>query len=315
MEALKDRKSGWDLLNYFPQRIADSLKPWFDRAGLEEVRLRVGQPVQLCYHDAERLVLCAGGTRFVTEADCQQIYEAICFHSVYAWERELEQGFLTLPGGYRVGMAGRAVTQEGCIRRVDGPTFFNFRIARECVGCADRLMPYLFDGAGIPLSTLILSPPGCGKTTLLRDVARKFSLMPKLRVAVVDERSEIAGCRDGTPQNELGPRCDVLDACPKEQGMMWMVRVMSPDVLLCDELGTQGDFAAVSAAVNCGIAVIASAHARTVAQMLSRWRAALPGTAPPFERYALLGRSRGVGTLEQVSDGSGNTLFGGENIA
>lgn len=315
MEALKDCKSGGGLLSYFPKRIADSLEPWFDRPGLEEVRFRVGQPVQLCYHNAEQLVLCTTGTRFITDADCQQIYEAICFHSVYAWERELEQGFLTLPGGYRVGMAGRAVTQEGSIRRVDGPTFFNFRIARECVGCADPLMSYLFDDSGSPLSALILSPPGCGKTTLLRDVARKLSLMPKFRVSVVDERSEIAGCREGRPQNELGPRCDVLDACPKEQGMMWMIRVMSPDVLLCDELGAPGDFAAVSAAAHCGISVIASAHARTVDQILSRWQAALPGTALPFERYVLLGRSRGVGTLEQVSDGNGNTLFGGENIA
>lgn len=315
MEALKNRKCSCDLRSYFPKRIADSLEPWFDCPGLEEVRLRVGQPVQLYYHNAERLVTCSSGTRFVTEADCRQIYESICFHSVYAWERELEQGFLTLPGGFRVGMAGRAVTQDGCIRRVDCPTFFNFRIARECVGCADRLIPFLFDDAGSPLPMLILSPPGCGKTTMLRDIARKLSQMPNTRVAVVDERSEIAGCREGMPQNELGPRCDVLDACPKEQGMMWMIRVMSPDVLICDELGTTGDFAAVSAAIHCGICVIASAHARTVKQMLARWQAALPGTASPFDRYALLGRSRGVGTLEQVSDGNGNTLYGGEDLA
>ena len=174
------------------------------------------------------------------------ILETCSRHSLYAYEREISQGFLTICGGHRVGIAGKAVVEDGHVRTVRDLSSLNIRVAHEVKGCAKNVLPYLMDGETF-LDTLLISPPGAGKTTLLRDLIRELSCGGTWgagkNVSVVDERSEIAACFGGVAQCDLGPRTDVMDGCPKSEGMLMMLRSMAPQVLAVDEITAPEDIA------------------------------------------------------------------------
>lgn len=192
------------------------------------------------------------------------ILNQICHDSVYAYEDELKQGFLTVAGGHRVGIAGQAVVEEdGHVRTLKHVSAMNIRIAHEIKGAADKVLPSLYE-AGRLCNTLIISPPGCGKTTLLRDIIRQVSdgnaYGGGKTVGVVDERSEIAGSYMGVPQNDVGIRTDVLDSCPKVYGMMMLIRSMAPEVVAIDELGSMEDVEAMRRASACGCGLLATVH-------------------------------------------------------
>ena len=197
----------------------------------------------------------------VTPADIREMTEFISGYSMYACEDELRNGFITLKGGHRVGIAGEVVTENGKIKTMKNISSFNIRISRERKGCADRLVQYA-DG-----NLLIISPPRAGKTTLLRDLLRQISRKPMENVGIVDERSEIAACYRGRPENDVGERTDVLDCCPKPEGMLMLLRSMSPTVIGVDELGKKEDIDAVLRVVNCGVRVIATVHGENLEEI------------------------------------------------
>ncbi|SIS63260.1 stage III sporulation protein AA [Alicyclobacillus vulcanalis] len=292
---------------------------------LEEIRLRAGQPLELGLRqrsaflaESGELTSSASHARRISAGELAQVLQRLTQFSRYAVEEEMRHGYVTLPGGHRVGIAGRAVVEAGRVRAFRHVTSLNVRISRDHPSAAKALLPFLYDHASRrPLSALVVSPPQCGKTTLVRDVARRFSHgdhapgYQGLKVAVIDERSEIAGSVDGVPQFDLGPRADVLDGCPKAEGMMMAIRSLSPHVVVTDEIGRAEDAVAVLEATLAGVAVVATAHAAS----LDAWRRR-PGMEPlfsarAFDRYIVLSRRRGPGTVEAVLDADGRPLARG----
>ena len=314
-EAVPIRNWKSDLMPYLPPHVRQMLEGVSPHAPLEEIRIRAQKPLQLCFSGYERLLYLPGGRAAVTADECQAMLHRLCEQSLYCWETELGNGFLTLPGGYRVGLSGAMLLSGDGQRRLTEATAFNIRIARQIIGAAENLLPLLLLPDKSVASTLIVSAPGCGKTTLLRDIARSASYgingAKPSRVAVVDTRYELAGCTHGVAQMDLGPRTDVLSGVPRANAMRMLVANMAPEVLITDELSVVEDVLAVWEAAHSGVQVVASAHAGSLRSLLCResMRAALNDGL--FTRIVLLSRSRGVGTVEQVLDANLQSVEGG----
>lgn len=255
----------------------------------EEIRVRVNEYLAIHTRDG-RWYLKDGkpvrqpesGCIRITAEDIEQICAFMSRYSLYAYEEEIRQGFLTVEGGHRIGVCGKVSCESGKIRRIAPISYLNIRIAAQKIDCAMPVLPQLMED-GMFCDTVLLSAPGAGKTTLLRDLVRLLSNgtleYPASKVALVDERSEIAGCRRGVPQNEIGRNTDVLDACPKTEGMMLMIRSMSPQILAVDEIGRKEDLDALRYASFCGLRLLTSVHAGSFAELSDKpfWKDILSG--------------------------------------
>lgn len=263
-------------LAVMPSRIASAVKTMASFETLEEIRLRVSKPPQLIGSDRETMIEIHPFTR----KEATETLERLCHYSVYAWEEELRKGFVMLEGGARVGVCGHPMVEKGKIIRLTNVTCFNMRIAREVKGCAEVAMPFLAS-EGKPYSALIAAPPGGGKTTILRDIARCFSSgigTPPVTVGVADERNELSGCVDGVPSFDLGLRTDIMESAPKTESISMLVRSMNPSLIITDELGGNEDVATVRDAARCGVAIIAGVHANSMEELIAR-----PTIAPLIE--------------------------------
>lgn len=289
----------------------------------QEIRLRVNQPVCIC---------CTGGVYFLnrngrpscrpepdgmraTREDIDETFRGICSYSVYSHQNEIKNGFITLSGGHRVGLCGTAVTTAGSVGGLRDISSVNIRIARQVYGCASAVLQAV--GKSLWEGVLIAGAPSSGKTTILRDMARQISsgMCGNVRkVAVVDERGELAGTYRGIPQNDLGPCCDVLDGYPKGEGILQAIRSLSPEFIICDELGGLADVEAAAQGLNAGVGMISSVHAGSVRELLRRQQAVSLLRTGAFGYIVLLegcrepGRVAGVYKAgELLAQGFGNS--------
>ncbi len=303
-----------DLLPYFPAALRDRLiqLPEEQWACLEEIRLRANQPL-LCrtakheffYAESSGWVERMNQTVLrVTEREIAEVMGAFSAHSRYAFEEQIRSGFVTLPGGHRVGLSGQVICEMEKVKRMQHISGLVLRVARQCRGCADALLPFCFSPEGNLRSLLVISPPRCGKTTLLRDICRQLSngsaYAPGRQITVVDERSELAGCYLGVPQLDVGCRTDVLDGCPKGEGIIMALRALSPAAVVTDEISRPEDIRQLMACSFSGVSVITSIHAADYREAQQR-----PGIREllaenVFDCCIVLSRRRGPGTVEEI---------------
>lgn len=264
-------KTKHELETFLPKEICTFLETLkIESNHLQEIRMNIGQPLifkvngQEVIPDEKGYVTNVMNRAFlVTEEILRNTFEFICRHSVYAYEEEIRQGFLTIEGGHRVGLAGQAVLEGNQIKNLKYISGLNIRLASQRKGCAQKVIDFIIQEGNI-YNTLIISPPCCGKTTLLRDCIRMLSNglegQEGVRVGVVDERGELGACFHGVPQNDLGARTDILDRIPKTEGILMLIRSMAPRVIAVDEIGSAGDMEALKNACLSGCSIIATIH-------------------------------------------------------
>ena len=233
---------------------------------IEEIRLRSSKPLALKIGQDIQME-----DYIVSQEEVLQAFEKICESSIYSYRKQICDGYITIKGGNRVGIVGSAVVDNGQVININYISSLNFRIASQRIGCSNQVIEDLINTANNSVyNTLIVSPPGCGKTTLLRDIVRNISNGIKVlgftgkNVGVVDERGEIAAMYKGVPQNDIGIRTDVIDNMPKPEAMRILVRSMAPDVIACDEIGSKEDVSAIDYAMCSGVKGIFTAHGKDI---------------------------------------------------
>lgn len=313
-----------ELLQIFSRHLREILEEEMtDWESVQEIRIRSGKPLIITLGNREYIAGEGGrlvpGESFsreqrgfvVSQKELEETMECAVRYSLYAFEDEIRQGFLTVAGGHRIGVAGRVVAEQGRVRTIKPITCLNIRVAHEVKGCGKSALPFLIDrDRGELYPTLLISPPCCGKTTLLRDIVRSISdgcgYMPGKTVGIVDERSEIAASFQGIAQNDIGMRSDVLDNCPKAEGMMMLIRSMAPQVVAVDEIGGREDLEALHYAVSCGCSLIATVHGTSFEDVSGKPVLGRMLKEGMFQRIVILSNRKGPGTIERILDGEGN---------
>lgn len=291
-----------DLFEILPKTIRSKLEQVDNLQQLEEIRVKVNKPLFIHIGSKEEI-----WDYIATPDDLKYIMQRISNYSIYAFEDEIRQGYITIKGGHRVGLCGICVIENNNIKTIKDISSINIRACKEIIGCADKVMPYIVNNDSV-YNTIIISPPKCGKTTLLRDISRQISQGYKNKdfhgrnVSIIDERSEIAGSFKGIPQMDVGIRSDVLDNCPKSEGIMMAIRSMSPDVIVCDEIGTQKDMESILMALNSGISLITTIHGFGIEDLYKRLVFKDIMENYVFTRGIVLSNKKGIGTIESIYD-------------
>ena len=266
----------FNLFKYFSYDVKQILDKYFsendnnDYLTLEEIRLRSGRPVIIKLYNDEKVL-----NHIVTMDDMIETLANICENSIYSYQNQICNGFITVRGGHRVGLSGNVIIENNKIININYISSLNFRIARQIKGCSNKALRYIIDIENKNIyNTIIVSPPGAGKTTLLRDAVRKISngidsiAFNGLNIGMIDERGELAAMYKGIAQNDVGMRTDVLSNVPKGIGMKMLIRSMAPKVIVADEIGSEEDVEAINQAVCSGIKGIFTAHGASIEDLM-----------------------------------------------
>ena len=250
-----------DVLDYLAENIKNEIKKYMSNIqNIEEIRLRTNKPIILKNSNGNNLLI-----HLVSKEELLETFQKVCEQSIYSYQKQICEGFITIKGGHRVGITGSCVIDNGKIININYISSLNFRIAREKKDVSNKILKYILNENDVN-NTLIISKPGCGKTTILRDLVRKIST--KKTCGIVDERGEIAAMYKGEPQNDIGILSDVMDNCTKSDGMKMLIRSMSPEVIVCDEIGNKQDIEAINYAMCSGVKGIFTAHGNNLEEIM-----------------------------------------------
>ena len=270
---------------------------------INEIRLRKGQALcavvkgkNFYIGNSAFLLKTPERAHICTDSEVEQCFLGITRHSVYAYEDQISEGYISLPDGNRAGISGAFSFADGQYR-LNSIYSICIRIAHEHFGCADTVFPYIYNG-GVK-SALIVSPPGGGKTSLLREIARNLSVLGK-RVSIADERGELAGLHNGKPSMDVGANTDVIGGCSKEDGIIMACRSLCPDVVVFDEIGSVKEAIAVRNALNCGVAVIMSVHAQSLEEAFLRKQITPLIASGVLDIAVLLDRADNPGSIKRI---------------
>ena len=280
-----------------------------------EIRIRNKQPIIIYKEGGECFIKSSGQYTLdrkkaviANDEDIKNTLEMMSNYSMYAFEEELRQGYITIEGGHRVGIVGKVIVENNTIKSIRYVGAMNIRLAHEIIGAANKIMPYIYKDNTSIYHTLLVSPPKCGKTTILRDLIRQISegstLKQGLTVGVVDERSEIGGSYMGVPQNNIGPRTDLLDGCSKVDGMLMLLRSMSPQVIAVDEIGKKEDLYAIEEVLNAGVKIVSTVHGSNLDDIMKKPVLKEMIEKEFFQRIICISFRKGPGTIEKILDGS-----------
>ncbi len=301
-------KKGEEYLEYLPPEVRTAFLslPGMIREKVSEIRIKNDGFTAVTWDKVSYLQ--SGGALSdlsknaicVDSADFKRMIDRMCESSVYAAQNELCAGFITLYGGHRIGVCGKTAVKNGKIIALSDISGVNIRISREVFGAADKILDCITNGTDLH-NTLVLSPPAYGKTTILRDAARSLGGgRYNFKVGVVDERGEIAASYKGKASNDIGALTDVYANCPKAEGMKMLLRGMSPDIIITDEIGTKDDEEAARTTINAGVKLLCSAHAYDLDDLKRRDILSSLLDANMFERIIVLSRRKGAGTIEKI---------------
>lgn len=270
-----------DILRYFPDKIRVVLENEINNnLVIEEIRIRNSKPIILKLNNSEKII-----NYIVQTEDVLNVLQSICENSIYSYQNQICEGFITIKGGHRIGITGSAVIENNQVKNLNYISNLNFRIARQIIGCSNNIIKEIINKEENTIyNTLIVSPPGAGKTTLLRDIIRNLSNgteeLTGKNIGVVDERGEIAAMYKGIPQNDLGIRTDIIENIKKSIGMKMLIRSMAPEIIVADEIGSKEDVQEINYAVCSGIKGIFTAHGNSLEDLKLN-----PAIAELIEKY------------------------------
>ena len=298
-----------EIYKVLPISMLEKIKKIGSTTNITEIRLRVGRNILLVTSDVEVEV-----DYIVNLKDMLDILVKVSKNSIYAIQNEINNGFVVINGGHRIGICGEVVIENAKIKNIKNINSMNIRVARQLIGVADKVMPYIVNNGNVQ-NTIIISPPGCGKTTILRDIVRQISSGAKIlnfkgkNVGLVDERGEIAAVSLGIPNLDVGLRTDIMSNVPKSIGMQMLVRSMGIDVIATDEIGGKEDFEAIKYANSSGVNLVFTMHGNDIRDVYKKEEIKKLLNDGIFSVAIILSRKNGVGTIEKICDLKGENIL------
>ncbi len=289
-----------EIKNILPENILKDIKNIGSSNAITEIRLRVGKRGIVITSNVEVFL-----SSVITLKDLLDILVKVSKNSIYAIQNDINNGFVVVPGGHRIGICGEVVLENAKIKNIKNINSMNIRVARQMIGCADKIMPYIINNKVFE-NTLIVSPPGCGKTTILRDTVRQLSNGVKSEnflgknVGLVDERGEIACVSQGIANLDVGIRTDVMSNCPKNIGMQMLVRSMGVSIIATDEIGAVDDIDAIKYAVCSGVSLIFTMHGNDLRDIEKKEQMSGLFKDEVFKNIIFLSNKNGPGTIEKI---------------
>ena len=289
------------LENILPHTLIEAIKQNYNLNSVYEIRMRRGMPLVLNYLGKNVVAKTKSQEKIIVfKSDIDAVINSATKNSLYAFMSELKQGYITAEGGIRIGVCGEVVLDDsGGVQTIKNVCSLNIRIPHQIKNCAHTALCYILNGA--VNSTLILAPPGAGKTTFLKDICDNISNDHRVyQTLICDERFEIASSYQGQLGSSVGAYTDVISGATKDFAFKFGIRNMKPDVVVCDEIITQNDAVSVLNCINSGVSVIATAHAKNIAEALGRKELKMLLEQKAFKVIVVLSERNGPGTYEGI---------------